>query len=93
MEGRCCRGGRFSGRLARRLCGAAASLAPGAALVLLPKCPLCLAAWIAACTGVGVPAIVAGSVRPVLVFACVTTILLLLRRGVVRLRWDRRMGG
>jgi hypothetical protein len=48
----CCRG---EGR-PRRL--AAASMLPGAALVLLPKCPLCLAAWL------GVSAMSAAYLRP-----------------------------
>jgi hypothetical protein len=51
MTGRCCTGEGGSRRLARRLSGAAASVLPGAALVLLPKCPLCLAAWFTAVTG------------------------------------------
>jgi hypothetical protein len=51
MTGRCCTGEGQSRRLARRLSGAAASVLPGAALVLLPKCPLCLAAWLTAVMG------------------------------------------
>ncbi|HWD98529.1 MAG TPA: hypothetical protein VG345_05820 [Bryobacteraceae bacterium] len=51
MTGRCCTGEGRSRRLARRLSGAAASVLPGAALVLLPKCPLCLAAWLTAVMG------------------------------------------
>jgi hypothetical protein len=50
----CCTGGGPSRHLARRLPKAAASILPGAVLMLLPKCPLCLAAWLALVTGVGV---------------------------------------
>ena len=53
MTGQCCIGGRTSRRLSRRLSTVAASILPGAVLVLLPKCPLCLAAWLTVVTGVG----------------------------------------
>ncbi len=59
---------------------AAGSVIPAAIAILLPKCPLCIAAWIAAGTGVAVPTILAGSVRPVLAVVCVVSVLLLVRR-------------
>jgi hypothetical protein len=37
---------------ARRVSGVTASILPGALLVLLPKCPLCFAAWLTLATGV-----------------------------------------
>lgn len=49
----CCVGGPPSHRLARRFSTAAASILPTALLVLLPKCPLCLAAWLTVATGIG----------------------------------------
>ena len=89
MTGRCCTGGRPSRRLARRLSEGAASLLPGAVLALLPKCPLCLVAWIAACTGVALPTMVASSVRPSLLIACVLPASLLVRRAIRRFRLAR----
>ena len=56
MTRQCCRGERPSRRLARRISGTAASVLPGALLLLLPKCPMCLAAWFTVATGVGVSA-------------------------------------
>jgi hypothetical protein len=50
MSGQCCTS-ELRPRLARRLFGAAASVLPGAVLVLLPKCPLCLAAWLTVAMG------------------------------------------
>jgi hypothetical protein len=67
MTGQCCLGGPASSRLARRLSRAVASILPGAVLVLLPKCPLCLAAWLTAATGFGFPAAGAAWVRGMLV--------------------------
>jgi hypothetical protein len=63
MTGQCCVGGTASRRLARRLSRATASILPGAVLVLLPKCPLCLAAWLTVVTGVGFSAAAAAWVR------------------------------
>lgn len=63
MTAQCCTGGWRSRRLARRLSGFVAALLPGAALALLPKCPLCLVAWVALVTGVGFPIAAAARVR------------------------------
>ena len=76
MSGQCCVGGTASCRLARRLSMAAASILPGAVLVLLPKCPLCLAAWLTVATGVGFSAAGAVWVRGMLVVFCVAAVAL-----------------
>jgi hypothetical protein len=67
MTGQCPMGGAASNRFAPRLSRAAASILPGAMLVLLPKCPLCLAAWLTAVTGVAFPAAAAAWVRWIIV--------------------------
>jgi len=54
--------------------------------LLLPKCPLCVAAWIAAGTGVAVPAALAGAIRPGLGIACALLLggIVLMRRSKTR---------
>jgi hypothetical protein len=76
MTGQCCAGGPASRRLARRLSTTAASILPGAVLVVLPKCPLCLAAWLTVVTGVGFSAAGAAWVRGMLVVFWVAAVAL-----------------
>jgi hypothetical protein len=95
MNGPCCRGS------ARRRAGFTASILPGAMLMLLPKCPLCLAAWLGLVTGVGVSAVAATYVRGAMAMLCVAGLAfvscLALRNFVLskgslrsRLPWRRR---
>jgi len=58
---------------------------PGAILALLPKCPLCLAAYVAVWTGIGLSFPVATHLRAVLVLLCVGLILFLAARNTRRL--------
>jgi hypothetical protein len=67
VTAQCCTGGRRPRRLGRRLSGAPVSILPGAALMLLPKCPMCIAAWLALVTGIGVSAAAAMWVRGLIV--------------------------
>lgn len=60
-------------------CKAAASVAPGAALLLLPKCPLCLAAWLTAATGLGFSATGAVWVRATVAILCIAAMALAAR--------------
>ena len=84
MTAPCCTGEGPSRRLARRRAGAAASVLPGAVLLLLPKCPLCLAAWLAAIAGVGVPAAAAANVRQLIVVVWVAAAALAAARIIRR---------
>jgi hypothetical protein len=88
--GGCYTGGPASRRLARRLSGAAASILPGAALVLLPKCPLCLAAWLTVVTGVGFSAASAAWLRGMLVVFSVAAVMLAAASVVRRALSDRQ---
>lgn len=76
MTAQCCTGGGPSRRLARRFSGAAASILPGAVLLLLPKCPLCLAAWLTVVTGIGISAGAAACVRGLMVVFAIAAVVL-----------------
>ena len=89
MTGQCCTGGGRSRRLARRLSGAVASIIPAAALVLLPKCPLCLAAWLTVATGIGISATAAAHLRG-LIFASSVVPVALVAAQIIRRRAFRR---
>jgi hypothetical protein len=58
------------------------SIASGIGLVLVPKCPICLAAYLAAGTGLAVPLPAAAHIRLLLVLLCVTLLLWWSLRGV-----------
>jgi hypothetical protein len=91
MAAQCCTGEGLSYRLARRLSGAAASLLPGAVLVLLPKCPLCLAAWLTVVSGLAIPPAAAASVRGLIAAVWIAAVAFSVVQ-TIRRRASRRSG-
>ena len=59
--------------------------APALILALLPKCPLCIAAYIAIGTGVGISVSTAASIRYGLIAVCAAMLLVVFVRLVRRL--------
>jgi hypothetical protein len=59
---------------ARRCHGVAGWMLPAGGLVLLPKCPACLAAYVAIVTGIGISVSAATYLRMLLFTICIVTI-------------------
>lgn len=60
-------------------------IVPGAVLALVPKCPMCFAAYIALWTGIGLSVSVAIYLRASLLIVCAGFILFLAARQTLRL--------
>ena len=69
----------------RRVRELSAWVLPSAILVLVPKCPACLAAHVALWTGLGLSLSTATYLRWVLLFLCVASLLFLIGKRLVRL--------
>jgi len=59
---------------------AAGSVVPGVLLALLPKCPLCIAVWVAGVTGMSIPVASASQMRVMLVAVCCVSLSYLLAK-------------
>ena len=68
--------------LTRRCCGVAGWVVPGAVLALLPKCPACVAAYVALATGVGISVTTATYLRGGAIVVCVAALLYAAARAV-----------
>ena len=75
----CCKVARRSGEIA-------GWIVPGAILALLPKCPMCLAAYLMMATGISISVEAAVSLRAFLLVVSVSSLVLLGRRHIRNLR-------
>jgi hypothetical protein len=96
MCAQCHKGEGRSRLLARRLSAAGARILPGAVLILLPKCPMCLAAWLTVATGLSVSAAAGDWVTKAITAACAAAIALIAIQFVRKRRFgwlhDRSRG-
>jgi hypothetical protein len=80
----CCENAKLR-RFVRRCANAAGWIVPGAIIALLPKCPICLAAYVAVWTGIGLSFSAATHLRVSLLILCVGSILFPATRNTRRL--------
>jgi hypothetical protein len=84
---KCCRDQRApesNRRRASRWLDAVGWLAPATMLAVMPKCPLCVAAYVALATGVGVSLSAATAMRTTLVVLCAASLAAMAARTIAR---------
>jgi hypothetical protein len=69
----------------RRFVGAARWIAPSAILALMPKCPMCLAGYVALWTGLGLSFPAAAWFRTILIALCIASLALVAAFRIRRL--------
>jgi hypothetical protein len=72
------------GSIARRAVDVIGWIVPGAILALIPKCPMCLAAYVALWTGIGLSVSAAIYLRASVLLLCVGLLLYLVVRHLCR---------
>jgi hypothetical protein len=82
----CCCSGVGKRTFVRRCGGVAGWVLPASALALMPKCPACVAAYVAIVTGFGISMSAAAYLRTGAIALCMATLLYLAAR-VIRRRW------
>ena len=65
-------------------------LAPGITLVLIPKCPLCLAAYVAVATGIGLSLPAATYLRIALLVICISSLCYLTLKTLKSCKFGKR---
>ena len=77
----CAAGTKTSGR---RLGSFISWLLPAAMLVLVPKCPLCIMAYVALATGVGISVSTAAGARYAMIVSCIGLLVFMIVRSILR---------
>jgi hypothetical protein len=71
--------------IVRRAVDLASWIVPSAILALIPKCPICLAGYVALWTGLGLSVAAAANLRMLLIIGCVISLVFLTARQTRRL--------
>jgi hypothetical protein len=71
--------------VARRAVDLLGWIVPSAILALIPKCPMCLAAYLALWTGLGISVAAAANLRVLLIIACAISLVFLAVRQTYRI--------
>lgn len=87
----CCK--QRSGSVLPRSAAAASYLLPAAALILMPKCPACVAAYVALVTGITLSIPAAGHVRTTLIVTAVCVLSMLVFRRLRRMNDPSKTAG